>query len=64
MDLVTNVLGFPKFEPSRKICFICLSERPLKMAKNTFYFILKPLFVLKIFYVGLEFLVMWRKRLD
>ena len=49
VDLVSNVLGFPKVGPSRKICFICLSERPLKMTKNTFYFILKPLFVLKIF---------------
>ena len=28
---------------------ICLMESPLKMMKNTFYFILKALFVLKIF---------------
>ena len=28
---------------------ICLIESPLKMMKNAFYFILKPLFVLKIF---------------
>ena len=35
--------------PSKKICFICLIESPLKMMKNAFYFILKALFVLKIF---------------
>ena len=33
----------------KKICFICLNESPLKMMKNAFYFILKALFVLKIF---------------
>ena len=31
------------------ICFICFYESPLKMVKNAFYFILKALFVLKIF---------------
>ena len=35
--------------PSKKNCFICLIEIPLKMMKNAFYFILKALFVLKIF---------------
>ena len=35
---------FPK-----KFVFICFSESPLQMMKNAFYFILKPLFVLKIF---------------
>ena len=35
--------------PSRKICVICFIERPLKMMKNAFYFILNALFVLKIF---------------
>ena len=35
--------------PSNKICVICLIERSLKMMKNSFYFILKALFVLKIF---------------
>ena len=34
--------------PSKK-CFICFNERLLKMMKNAFYFILKALFVLKIF---------------
>ena len=35
---------FPK-----KNCVICLIESPLKIMKNAFYFILKALFVLKIF---------------
>ena len=35
--------------PSKKICVICLIESPVKMIKNAFYFILKALFVLKIF---------------
>ena len=33
----------------RKICGICVIESPLKMMKNVFYFIVKALFVLKIF---------------
>ena len=32
-----------------RVCFICLNESPLQMMKNAFYFILKALFVLKIF---------------
>ena len=35
--------------PSKKNCVICFIESPLKMMKNAFYFILKTLFVLKIF---------------
>ena len=35
--------------PSKKNCVICLIESSLKMMKNAFYFILKALFVLKIF---------------
>ena len=35
--------------PSKKNCFICFNESPLKMMKNAFYFILKALFILKIF---------------
>ena len=35
--------------PSKKMCIICLIESPLKMMKNAFYFILKALFILKIF---------------
>ena len=33
----------------KKICFICFNESLLKMVKNAFYFVLKALFVLKIF---------------
>ena len=33
----------------KKICFICFTESPLKGMKNAFYFILKTVFVLKIF---------------
>ena len=33
----------------KKICVICFIENPLKMIKNAFYFILKALFILKIF---------------
>ena len=33
----------------KKFLFICFNESPLKMMKNVFYFILKALFVLKIF---------------
>ena len=35
--------------PSKKFSFICFSDSLLKMIKNAFYFILKSLFVLKIF---------------
>ena len=35
--------------PSKKTCVICFIERSLKMMKNAFYFILKALFVHKIF---------------
>ena len=35
--------------PSKKSCFICLNESPLKMMKDVFNVILKALFVLKIF---------------
>ena len=35
--------------PSKKVCFICFNQRPLKMMKNAFCFLLKALFVLKIF---------------
>ena len=35
--------------PSKKICLISLIESPLKLIKNAFYFILKAIFVLKIF---------------
>ena len=35
--------------PSKKSCAICFVESPLKMMKSAFCFILKALFVLKIF---------------
>ena len=35
--------------PFKKICVICFNESPLKMMKKASYFILKALFVLKIF---------------
>ena len=34
--------------PSKKVFIICCNERPLKMMKNAFYFMLKALFVLAI----------------
>ena len=30
-----------RLSPSKKNCFICFDESPLKMMKNAFYFILK-----------------------
>ena len=51
-DSYTNVF-FPLLKvglsPSKNFFVICLTESPLKMMKNAFYFILKALFVLKIF---------------
>ena len=44
--------------PSKKTCFIFFNENTLKMMKNSFYFILKALFVLKKFKFGLYVLVM------
>ena len=35
--------------PSKRKLFISFNERPLKMMKTAFYFILKPLLVLKIY---------------
>ena len=42
----TPIVGL---SPSEKICVVCIIERPLKMMKNVFYFIVKALFVLKAF---------------
>ena len=51
-----NLTEFPTSIPPLKSdshlpkkIFICLIETPLKMMKNAIYFILKALFVLKIF---------------
>ena len=38
-----------RLSSSKNILFICLIESPLEVMKNAFYFILKALFVLKIF---------------
>ena len=38
-----------RLSPSKNDCVIYFIESPLKMMKNAFYFILKTLFVLKIF---------------
>ena len=35
--------------PKQENCVICFIESPLKMMENAFYFILKALFVLKMF---------------
>ena len=35
--------------PSKKIVFIYFNESPLKMMKNVFYFVLKALFIPKMF---------------
>ena len=35
--------------PSKKNCVICVIESPLEMIENAFYFILKALFVFKVF---------------
>ena len=50
MNLRTNVTQKLKvgLSSSKKI-FICFNDSPSKMMKNAFYFILKALFVLKIF---------------
>ena len=49
---VCDVINFAikvGLSPSKKYCFICFNDSPSKMMKNPFYFILKVLFVLKIF---------------
>ena len=52
-QMIALKVGLPPF---KKICVICFIESPLKMMTNTFYFILKTLFVLKIF----KFLFMFK----
>ena len=46
INIFSFEVGFP---PSKIICVICLIKSRLKMMKNAFHFILKALFVLKIF---------------
>ena len=46
LDLTARKVGL---SPSKKTCVTCFIESPLKMMKNAFYFIVKALFVPKIF---------------
>ena len=52
------------FSPSKKVCFIFFNDSPLNMMKNAFYFIIKALFVLKIFKILFNFCGHIGKRLD
>ena len=53
------------YDLPKKNCVICLFiESPIKIMKNTFYFISKVLFVLLIFKFFHDFLDMLEKRLD
>ena len=38
-------------DSSKKIVLLCFNESSLKLKKNTFYYILKAIFILKIFIV-------------
>ena len=49
ISLLTAPIVKAGLSPSKKNLVVCFIESPLKIIKNTFYFILKPLFVLKIF---------------
>ena len=51
----TNKVGL---SPSKKICVICLIERPLKMMRNALYFILKALLLSRYLSFCHDFLVM------
>ena len=57
----TNKVGL---SPSKKICVICLIERPLKMMRNALYFILKALLLSRYLSFCHDFLVMQEKWLD
>ena len=49
VDLIKSKILKPDFHLPKKIFFICFNDGPSKMMKNGFYFILKALFVLRIF---------------
>ena len=49
--ILIQVLFKVGLSSSKKNCVICFIESPLKTIKNAFYFIVKALFVLKIFQV-------------
>ena len=44
-----NKLNKVRLSSSKNICIICMIKNPLKVMKKACYFILKALFVLKIF---------------
>ena len=48
LSCLDDILKSDSHRP-KKSCVICLIESPLKLMKNAFYFILKVLFVLKMF---------------
>ena len=58
----TDSADLPKLKaglsPSKKFFVISFIKSPLKMIKNVFYFVLKTLFVLKIFSFYHDFLAM------
>ena len=46
--IISKVCFKVGLSPSKKVCVVCLTESPMKMMKNIFYFILKAFFVLNI----------------
>ena len=62
-----NIIGFSfkvRLSPSKKAGFIFSNGRPLNMIENAFYFMLKALFVLKIFTFCPDFFGHAEKRPD
>ena len=57
MSALKKILKSDSHLPKRFVLF-ALNESPLRMMKNAFYFILKALFVLKLFKFCHDFLVM------
>ena len=49
ISLKENLLPKVGLSLSKKLCFICFNESPLKIMKNAFYFMLKAIFILQIF---------------
>ena len=45
----SGTISTPRTLTFQKNCFVCFKESHLKMMKKAFYFILKPLFIFKIF---------------
>ena len=58
-QIMVKVVLLPS--PSKKTYFTAYNESPLKVMKNAFYFILKVLFVFKIFKIFSWILVMKKK---